>query len=137
MSEHPPFAVAVDLAIFTIRDGALAVLLVERGEEPFAGSWALPGGFVQPDEDAEQAARRELLEETGLEVEVGTIAGYREEVFEHGEHYVIPAFWVTVIGGTLRAGDDAEAVEFVDPSRVIERACTPGLYDVLLDAGLV
>jgi 8-oxo-dGTP diphosphatase len=67
MSEHPPFAVAVDLAVFTIRDGALVVLLVERGEEPYAGSWALPGGFVEPDEDAEAAAWRELHEETGVE----------------------------------------------------------------------
>ena len=67
MTDHPPFAVAVDLAIFTIRDGSLSVLLVERGEEPFAGQWALPGGFVEPHEDAEQAAWRELHEETGLE----------------------------------------------------------------------
>ncbi|MEZ0580097.1 NUDIX domain-containing protein [Nocardioides sp. MH1] len=76
MSEHPPFAVAVDLAIFTIRDGALSVLLVERGEEPFAGSWALPGGFVEPDEDAEQAAWRELREETGVE----ELSGYLEQL---------------------------------------------------------
>lgn len=67
MSEHPPFAVTVDLAVFTIRDGALSVLLVQRGAEPFAGSWALPGGFVEIDEDAETAAWRELLEETGVE----------------------------------------------------------------------
>lgn len=66
MSEHPPFAVAVDLAVFTIRDGALSVLLVERGGTPYAGSWALPGGFIEPDEDAEEAAWRELVEETGV-----------------------------------------------------------------------
>ncbi len=76
MSEHPPFAVAVDLAIFTIRDGALAVLLIERGDDPFAGAWALPGGFVQPDEDAETAAWRELHEETGVE----QFAGHLEQL---------------------------------------------------------
>ncbi|MGW7282380.1 NUDIX hydrolase [Streptomyces sp. NPDC054844] len=61
-----PFAVTVDLAVLTLRADALHVLLVERGQEPYAGRWALPGGFLLPDESAEAAARRELAEETGL-----------------------------------------------------------------------
>jgi 8-oxo-dGTP diphosphatase len=63
---YEPFAVTVDLAVLTLRAGTLHVLLVERGQEPYAGRWALPGGFVRPDESAESAARRELAEETGL-----------------------------------------------------------------------
>ncbi|WP_374454242.1 NUDIX domain-containing protein [Nocardioides sp.] len=63
---HPPVAVTVDLVVLTIRDDRLHALTVRRGEEPFAGQWALPGGFLQPDEDLVTAASRELLEETGL-----------------------------------------------------------------------
>ena len=69
-------SVAVDLAVLTIRDGALAVLLVERGSEPFAGAWALPGGFLEAGEDAEEAAWRELREETGMQ----RFAGHLEQL---------------------------------------------------------
>ncbi|MCK8681215.1 NUDIX hydrolase [Streptomyces lichenis] len=62
----PPFAVTVDLAVFTLRADRLHVLLIRRGQTPYQGDWALPGGFVRPRESAGGAARRELAEETGL-----------------------------------------------------------------------
>ncbi len=62
----PPFAVTVDMVVLTIVDGSLCVLLVERAGEPYAGVWAIPGGFVREDEDLLDAAARELGEETGV-----------------------------------------------------------------------
>lgn len=64
--EYPRPAVCVDMAIFTLLDNRFQVLLIRRGDEPFQGQWALPGGFVDIDEDLEAAARRELQEETGV-----------------------------------------------------------------------
>jgi 8-oxo-dGTP diphosphatase len=62
----PPVAVTVDVVALTIRDGELHLLLVRRGQPPYQDFWALPGGFVRPEEDLAAGARRELAEETGL-----------------------------------------------------------------------
>ena len=64
--EYPRPALTVDCVVFAVEDDALQVLLIRRAHEPFADSWALPGGFVDMDETVEAAARRELEEETGL-----------------------------------------------------------------------
>ena len=64
--QYPRPALTVDCVVFGFDEGELKALLIERGLEPFKGRWALPGGFVRVDETMEEAARRELVEETGL-----------------------------------------------------------------------
>ena len=64
--QYPRAALTVDCVVFGFGDGELKVLLIERALEPFKGKWALPGGFVRVDEPLDEAARRELAEETGL-----------------------------------------------------------------------
>ena len=66
--EYTKLGVTVDTVIFTIKDNELKVLLIKRSIEPFKGSWALPGGFVREKENLDQAANRELEEETGLKL---------------------------------------------------------------------
>jgi 8-oxo-dGTP diphosphatase len=77
--DHPRPALTVDIVIFTLRDERLQVLLVKRRSEPFAGAWALPGGFVEMDESLEDAAGRELEEETGVQ------EAYLEQLYTYGE----------------------------------------------------
>jgi 8-oxo-dGTP diphosphatase len=72
-----PVAVTVDVVLLTIRNGRLSVLLVERGGFPYRGRWALPGGFIEPDEDADAAAVRELGEEAGVQAVPGHLEQLR------------------------------------------------------------
>jgi 8-oxo-dGTP diphosphatase len=66
-SKFPAFAVTVDVVVLTMAEGMLHVLLVCRGEAPFEGMWAIPGGFKRPTETLDEAAKRELAEETGVD----------------------------------------------------------------------
>jgi 8-oxo-dGTP diphosphatase len=66
-SQFPAFAVTVDVVILTMSEGTLNVLLVRRGEAPFDGMWAIPGGFKRPTETLDEAAKRELGEKTGVD----------------------------------------------------------------------
>lgn len=94
------------------------VLLVQRALDPELGRWTLPAGFVDAGEDVRQAAARECLEETGLDVEVGDVL----EVFSGREHAqgadIVIVFRAIVRGGDVRPGDDAQAAAFFRPGDV-------------------
>ncbi|MHC5058759.1 MAG: NUDIX domain-containing protein [Planctomycetota bacterium] len=115
--------VAADVLVVRPREGAeegeREVLLIRRANEPFKGSWALPGGFVEMDEDVPDAASRELREETGLEippeelVEVGVFG--RPGRDPRGRTIsVVYAARVSAGRGRARAGDDAAEAEWFD-----------------------
>ena len=129
---YPPFAVTVDVTIFTIRDDVLQVLLIERGGEPFRGVLALPGGFVQPDEGLDEAAERELAEETGLQAG----AWYLEQLASYGgpdrdpRMRVVTVVYLAICAElpALRPGGDAAAA-VLTPVIAIERGAVRLAFD--------
>ena len=95
------------------------VVLIRRGNDPFEGQWALPGGFVEVGETVEEAAAREAAEETGLAVEIARLVGvYSDPERDPRGHNVSVAFLVRVLSGDLAAATDASEVSVLDPSAV-------------------
>lgn len=114
-----PF-LAVDCTVFD-SDGRL--LLVQRRFPPFEGAFALPGGYVEVGETTEQAAARELQEETGLEVKSMSLIGvYSDPTRNPGRHVISIAYAVTTMHYDPIAGDDARTARFYENWRNLELA---------------
>jgi mutator protein MutT len=122
----------VECAGAVVRDQNHRVLLVRRGRAPSEGLWSLPGGRVEPGESPAQAARREVREETGLDVEVGALLAS----VELGP-YLVHDFAATVTGGQLCCGDDAAEARWCSLEEVRLLPLTPGLLDELARMGVL
>lgn len=116
-------AVTVDVVLLGIVEGQLQVLLVERAREPFRGKWAIPGGFVEPEERLEAAAARELAEETGLTAPSLRLVGVYDDPGRDPRGRVVSiAYWGAAHEPEgMRGGDDA-ARAFLTPVEDLEPA---------------
>jgi 8-oxo-dGTP diphosphatase len=130
-SQFPPFAVTVDVVILTMSEGTLHALLVRRGEAPFQGMWAIPGGFKRPTETLDQAAKRELSEETGVDA-----ASLLTQFGAYGDPERDPRMNVVTVGylavlrdvGAIVAGTDAADASLVPVGDVLK-----GTLDLAFD----
>ncbi|MGV8082273.1 MAG: NUDIX domain-containing protein [Coriobacteriia bacterium] len=104
--EYPRPALTVDAVAFAGDPDALSVLLIRRGQDPFTGRWALPGGFVDENERLEHAVRRELAEETGVEW-----GGLMRQVGTFGDPGRDPRGWTVSVGFIAYLGEELLAVE--------------------------
>lgn len=112
-----------DLVILTIRDGRLCVLLVRRGNEPFLGKLALPGGFLRGEESLDETAARELSEETGVDaggLHLRQVAVYSAPGRDPRSPRVVTCAYLAIAPGLPlpRAGSDAQSAEWVPVAEV-------------------
>ena len=116
-------------------DGRL--LLVRRGRPPAVGSWTVPGGRCEPGEEPAAACVREVAEETGLAVRVSAWVGRVERDAPGGGTYVIDDFACELVGGTLRAGDDATDARWFAVAELATLPLVPGLLEALSGWGVL
>lgn len=129
--EYARPSVTTDCVIFGYDGKAVSVLLVERGNEPYKGKWALPGGFLNPDETAETGALRELKEETGLDAAyIDQFHTYTEPGRDPRDRVVTIAYYALVHMQDVTAGDDAMKAQWFPVSRIPELAFD---HDTILD----
>lgn len=119
------------------------ILLVKRKSPPAQGKWSAPGGSIELGETAAEAVKRETLEETGIEVEVGRIAGVSDVILADestGEvrfHYTLVSFFAKPVGGRLRASSDAAEARWVPLAEVRQYDVTETLLARLEENGLI
>lgn len=115
------------------------IILVKRGKQPARGEWSIPGGLVKTGEPIKTAVMREVLEETGLEVEPQSLVELVERIFPDGTgriryHYVIADYLCRVVGGSLNAGSDAREAVWVARSDLHRYSLAPITADVISKA---
>lgn len=120
-----------------VTDGQGRLLMIKRGHEPGAGLWSIPGGRIEPGETDAEALVREMLEETGLAVEVGSLIGRVQRPGLGGAVIDIRDYAATVTGGTLRPGDDAADARWVEAADLDSLEITEGLIETLTDWGVL
>ncbi|HLA56130.1 MAG TPA: NUDIX hydrolase [Flavobacterium sp.] len=116
--------VTVDAVVFKKNENGNELLLIKRKNEPFKGSWALPGGFVEEDEDLQDAAHRELLEETGVKIETSVqLKAFGKPGRDPRQRTVAVAFMAFVDGNTIaKAADDAAEAAWFPVNKLPELA---------------
>ena len=115
------------------------ILLAQRGGSPLKGYWSLPGGLLETGESLEAGVAREVLEETGLRVEVAEFYGVFQRIMRDTKgraeyHYLLIDYVCKVVGGELRPGDDVARVEWVPRRRLKEYLMTEGTLSVIEEA---
>jgi ADP-ribose pyrophosphatase YjhB (NUDIX family) len=120
-----------------IRDGK--VLIVRRARPPARGVYTLPGGVVEAGETLAEAAKREVREETGLDVAPLALAGFREVILRDAEnavsrHFVILSFAARWIAGEVRLNGELDDARWLDPAEIAGLSTTEGLSEIVAAA---